>query len=108
MEQLTGDPASLAGGGPGLSEISHGLTVSVEDEVTDPDLAVLFEQPTLPATVNQLGQVTFQHDGAAPTGFGCLRAEPNRPGVPVHVGPLQGDDLALPPAREVGEPGEVP
>jgi hypothetical protein len=107
VEQLVGDPGRLAGGRPGLSEISHGLAVAVEDEVTDPDLAVLLEQPGLPATVNQFGQITFQHDGAASAGLGRFGSEPNGPGIPVHVGPRQGDDLALPPAREVGEPGEV-
>jgi hypothetical protein len=72
------------------------------------DVAVLLEQPGLPATVNQLGKITFQHDGAASAGLGRFGSEPNRPGVAVHVGPLQRDDLVLPPTREVGEPGEVP
>ena len=31
----------MAGGGPGLSEISHGLTISVEHESGDSDVAVL-------------------------------------------------------------------
>ncbi len=79
----------------------------MEDQVTDPDFGGFLEQPGLPATVNQLGEITFQHDRAAAAGLGRFGAESDRPGVPVHVGPLQGDDLALPPAREVGEPGEV-
>ncbi len=89
---------SPAGGSPGLSEISHGLTVSVENQRGDSDVAVLLEQPGLPATINQLRKITFQHDGAALAGLGRFGSEPDRPGVPVHVGPLQGDDLALPPA----------
>jgi len=80
----------------------------MEDQVTDPDFGGFLEQPGLPATVNQLGEITFQHDRAAAAGLGRFGAESDRPGVPVHVGPLQGDDLALPPAREVREPGEVP
>jgi len=70
-------------------------------------MAGLLEEPGVPATVNQLGQVAFQHDGTAAADLGRLRAEPDGPGVPVHVSPAQGDDLALPPAREVREPGEV-
>ena len=65
MEQLAGDAGRLAGCGPGLSEVPHRLDVTVEDEVTDQDLAVLLELPALPSTVNQVGQVTFQHDRAA-------------------------------------------
>ncbi len=45
VEQLVGDPGSLAGGSPGLAEVTHRLSLAVEDEVTDPDLAVLLEQP---------------------------------------------------------------
>ena len=43
VEQLVGDPGSLAGGSPGLSEVSHGLTVSVEHQRRDSDVAVLLE-----------------------------------------------------------------
>ncbi|MBI4179693.1 hypothetical protein HY522_09765 [bacterium] len=32
----------------------------------DSDVAVLLEQPGLPATVNQPGQITFEHDGELP------------------------------------------
>jgi hypothetical protein len=88
VEQLVGDPGSLAGGGPSLAEISHGLTVSVEHQRGDSDVAVLLEQPGLPAMVNQLGEITFQHDGAPSAGFGRFGSEPNRSGVPVHVSPL--------------------
>jgi hypothetical protein len=69
---------------------------------------VLLEQPRLPAPVNQLGQITFEHDSAAPASLGRFGSQSNRPRVSVNVGPLQGDDLALPPAREVGESSEVP
>jgi len=79
----------------------------VEHQGGDSDVAVLLEQAGLPAAVNQLGQITFQHDGAPSAGLGRFGAESNRPGVPVHVRPPQGDDLAFPPAREIGEPGEV-
>ena len=91
-----------------LSEISHAFTVAVEHQRGHSHVAVFLEQPGLPATINQLGKITFQHYSATPAGLGRFGAKPHRPGVPVHVGPLQGDDLALPPAREVGEPGEVP
>ena len=97
----------MAGGGPGLSEIAYGPSVSVEHESGDSNVPALFEQPSLPATVNQLGQITFEHDRTAPAGLGGLGSEPNRAAVSVHVGPPQGDDLALAPAGEVGEPGEV-
>jgi len=59
----------------------------MEDQVTDPDFGGFLEQPGLPATVNQLGQVTFQHDGTAPAGLGRFGAKSDRPDVPVHVGP---------------------
>jgi hypothetical protein len=41
MEQLVGGSGGLAGGGPRLPEISHGLTVTVEHERSYPDIAVL-------------------------------------------------------------------
>src|SRR5713101_3796648 len=63
MEQLVGDPGSVASGGPGLSEISHRLPVSVEHQCGDSDVAVLLEQSGLPATVNQLGKITVMLEG---------------------------------------------
>jgi hypothetical protein len=50
VEQLGGRAGSPAGSSPGLSEISHGLTVSVEHQRGDSDVAVLLEQSGLPAT----------------------------------------------------------
>src|SRR5690348_13156721 len=107
MEQLFGDPGGLTGGGPDLAEVTHGVTVAVEHQPGDSDVAGLLEESSLPAAVNQLCQITFQHDGTPSAGLGGLWTESNRPRVPVHVDPLQGDDLTLPPARQVGEPGEV-
>lgn len=71
------------------------------------DVVVLLKEAGLPATVNQLRQITFQHYRAASAGLGCFGAKPDGSGVPVHVSPPQRGDLAFPPAREVGEPGEV-
>src|SRR5713101_3142447 len=104
---LSGTPAAWQAIAQAFSEVSHGLAISVEHQRGDSDVAVLLDQPGLPATVNQLGQITFQHDGAASAGLGGLGAEPDGPGIRVHVGPLQRDDFTLPPAGEVGESGEV-
>src|SRR5882672_11557494 len=43
VEQLVRDPGSLAGGSPGLSEISHRLPLPVEHQRGDSDVAVLLE-----------------------------------------------------------------
>jgi hypothetical protein len=93
---------------PGLLEIADGITVSVEHQHSNANIAVLLEQPRPPATVYQLDQITFEHDGAASARFSCFRSESNRAGIAVNVAPFEGDDLALRPSREVGEPGEVP
>jgi hypothetical protein len=69
---------------------------------------VLLEQPRLPATGNELDKVAFEHDGTASAGLGRFRSQSDRPRVSVNIGPFEGDDLALPPAREVGEASEVP
>jgi hypothetical protein len=66
----------------------------VEDERSNVDIAVLLEQPRLPAAVNQFGQVTFEHDSAAPAGLSLFRSQSDRPRVSVNVSPLQRDDLA--------------
>jgi len=50
--ELARHSSGLAGGSPGLSEISHGFTVSVEHQRGDSDVAGRLEQPGLPATVN--------------------------------------------------------
>src|SRR5439155_587285 len=94
--------------GPGLLEIPDRLTAPVEHQRSNADVAVLLKQARLPAPVNQLCEVTFQHHGTATAGLGRFGPEPDGAGFTVHVGPLQGDDFALPPAREVGEPSEVP
>ena len=61
VEQLTGYPGSLTGGGPGLREIADRLTVPVEHQRSNVDVAVLLEQPRLPAAVYELGEITLQH-----------------------------------------------
>jgi hypothetical protein len=58
----------------------------MEHQRGDSDVAVLLEQPGLPATVNQLGKITFQHDGTASAGLGRFGSESNRSGVPVPIG----------------------
>ena len=68
--QLVGGPGRPAVGSSGLAEISHGLTVSVEHQRGNSEMAGLLEQPALPAALNQLDQITFQHDGAGSAGLG--------------------------------------
>ena len=99
MEESVRDPSRPAGRGPGLLEIADRSTAAVEHQRSNANIAVLLEKPRLPTAVNQLGQLTFEHDGAAPASLGRFRPQSKRPSVSVYVSPFEGDDLALPPAK---------
>ena len=47
VEQLVGDPGTLAAGGPGLAEVPHGGAVTMEHQGGDADVAV-FSSPRRP------------------------------------------------------------
>ena len=78
VEQPIEDAGRPAGGGPRPFEIADGLTVPVEHQFSNADFAVRLEQPQFPAAVNQLRQITFEHDGATSTGFRRYGTESNR------------------------------
>jgi putative transposase len=76
----------------------------VEHQRSNADIAVLLEEPRLPAAVNKPGQITFEHDGAAPASLGSFRSQSNRPVEDVFTRECLAVevDVALTSARVVG------
>src|SRR5262249_13020570 len=65
------------------------------------------ELASLPAALDDPEEVALDRDGPAPGVLRMLWPEADHPAVSIDVGPAQGDELAAPPGRQVGEPGEV-
>src|SRR5262245_49594026 len=93
---------------PGLAEVSNRATSAVEHQLGDVVLPVgALELASLPAALDDPEEVALDRDGPAPGVLRMLWPEADHPAVSIDVGPAQGDELAAPPGRQVGEPGEV-
>ena len=80
----------------------------MEDRIDHPRAAIRRrQQARLPAPLHQRGQVAVEGHEPAPPVLGGLGAEADDAALPIEVAPREGADLALAPARQVAEAGEV-